>query len=67
MTCKDFADKGGEYGYLYYEKLYEDEKEALVRSSWKKRSMIYCIPMSIARTMGGAIGIYYSYIDLGGF
>ena len=26
-SCKDFKDKGGEYGYLYYENPYEDEKE----------------------------------------
>lgn len=64
MTCKDFADKGGEYGYLYYEKLYEDEKEALVRQQLEKEINDLLYPMSIARTMGGAIGIYYSYIDV---
>ena len=66
-TCKDFADKGGEYGYLYYEKLYEDEKEALVRQQLEKEINDLLYPMSIARTMGGAIGMYYSYIDLAVF
>ena len=66
-TCKDFADKGGEYGYLYYEKLYEDEKEALVRQQLEKEINDLLYPMSIARTMGGAIGIYYSYIDVAVF
>ncbi|MFR5326186.1 MAG: hypothetical protein ACLTFV_08370 [[Clostridium] innocuum] len=66
-TCKDFADKGGEYGYLYYEKLYEDEKEALVRQQLEKEINDLLYPMSVARTMGGAIGMYYSYIDLAVF
>lgn len=66
-TCKDFTDKGGEYGYLYYEKLYEDEKEALVRQQLEKEINDLLYPMSIARTMGGAIGMYYSYIDLAVF
>ena len=48
-TCKDFADKGGEYGYLYYEKLYEDEKEALVRQQLEKEINDLLYPMSIAR------------------
>lgn len=63
-TCKDFCDKGGEYGYLYYERLYEDEKEALVRQQLEKQVNDLLYPMSVARTMGGAIGIYYSYIDV---
>ena len=66
-TCKDFIDRGGEYGYLYYEVLYEDEKEALVRQQLEKEINDLLYPMSIARTMGGAIGIYYSYIDVAVF
>lgn len=66
-TCKDFAALGGEYGYLYYEVLYEDEKEALVRQQLEKEINDLLYPMSIARTMGGAIGIYYSYIDVAVF
>ena len=66
-TCKDFRDKGGEYGYLFYEKLYEDEKEALVRQQLEKEINDLLYPMSIARTMGGAVGIYYSYIDVAVF
>ena len=54
-------------GYLYYEKLYEDEKEALVRQQLEKEINDLLYPMSIARTMGGAIGMYYSYIDLAVF
>lgn len=62
--CKEFKDCGGEYGYLYYEKLYEDEKEALVRQQLEKEINDLLYDMSIARTMGGAVGIYYSYIDV---
>ena len=32
-SCLDFRDKGGEYGYLYYENPYEDEKSALIRQT----------------------------------
>ena len=62
--CKEFNDCGGEYGYLYYEKLYNDEKEALVRQQLEKEINDLLYDMSIARTMGGAVGIYYSYIDV---
>ncbi len=62
--CKEFSSCGGEYGYLYYEKLYEDEKEALVRQQLEKETNELLYDMSIARTMGGAVGIYYSYIDV---
>ena len=58
--CKEFKDCGGEYGYFYYEKLYEDEKEALVRQQLEKEINELLYEMSIARTMGGAVGIYYS-------
>lgn len=63
-TCKELIDKGGEYGYLYFEKLYNDEKEALVRQQLEKEMNDLLYDLSIARTMGGAIGIYYSYIDV---
>lgn len=65
--CKEFNDCGGEYGYLYFEKLYEDEKEALVRQQLEKEVNDLLYDMSIARTMGGAVGIYYSYIDVAVF
>ena len=65
--CKEFNDCGGCYGYLYYEKLYEDEKEALVRQQLEKEVNDLLYDMSIARTMGGAVGVYYSYIDVAVF
>lgn len=63
-SCKDFAQLGGEYGFLYYEVLYHDEKEALLRQQVEKEINDLLYPMSIARTMGGAVGEYYSYLDL---
>ena len=65
--CRDFLALGGEYGFLYYEVLYEDEKEALVRQQLEKEINDLLYPMSIARTMGGAVGEYYSYIDIAVF
>ena len=42
-------------------------KKALVRQQLEKEINDLLYPMSIARTMGGAIGMYYSYIDLAVF
>lgn len=66
-SCKDFKDKGGEYGYLYYENPYEDEKNALIRQTMEKRLDEQLQKLSIARTIGGAIGTFYSYIDVAVF
>lgn len=66
-SCKEFKALGGEYGFLYYEVLYNDEKEALVRQQLEKEINDLLYPMSIARTMGGAVGEYYSYIDVAVF
>lgn len=66
-SCLDFRDKGGEYGYLYYDNPYEDEKNALVRQTMEKKLNELLHPLAIARTIGGAIGTNYSYIDLAVF
>ena len=66
-SCKDFKDKGGEYGYLYYENPYEDEKNALIRQTMEKRLDEQLQKLSIAHTIGGAIGTFYSYIDVAVF
>lgn len=63
-SCIDFRDKGGEYGYLYYENPYDDEKNALIRQTMEKKLNEMLQPLSIARTIGGAMGTHYSYIDL---
>ncbi len=60
-----FNALGGEYGYLYYERIYDDEKEAIHRQSLEKEiNKLFYEDMSIARSMGGAIGSDYSYIDV---
>ncbi|MEG0360136.1 MAG: hypothetical protein RR537_00775 [Longicatena sp.] len=64
VTSKEFVSLGGTYGYLYYEVLYEDEKEAILRQQLEKEIHDLLYPLSIARTIGGAIGIHYSYIDV---
>ena len=66
-TCKFFKELGGEYGYIYFEKLYDDEKEALLRQQLEKQMNELLYDMSIARTMGGAVGVHYSYIDVAVF
>lgn len=66
-SCKEMKQKGAEYGYLFYEVLYEDEKEALLRQQLEKEINKMLYDMSIARTIGGAIGIHYSYIDVAVF
>lgn len=63
-SCKDFKDKGGEYGYLYYENPYADEKNALIRQTMEKKLNDMLYPIGVARTIGGAIGEHYSYIDV---
>lgn len=63
-SCKEFTYLGGQYGFLYYEVVYEDEKEALVRRQLEKEINDLLYPLSVARTMGGAIGTHYSYIDV---
>ena len=52
---------------MYFEKLYEDEKEAVVRQQLEKEINDLLYDISIARTMGGAVGVYYSYIDVAVF
>lgn len=65
--CREFAEKGGEYGYLYYIPEQENEKIALVRQQLEKEIHELLYPMSIARTIGGAVGIHYAYIDVAVF
>ncbi len=55
---------GAQYGYLYYEITQEKEQIALVRQQLEKELQELLYPMSIARTIGGAIGTHYAYIDL---
>lgn len=62
--CKDMKQRGGEYGYLYYEVNGNKEESALLRQQLEKELQELLYPLSIARTIGGAIGTRYAYIDL---
>ena len=52
---------------MFFVLLFEVEKEALVRQQLEKEINDLLYDMSIARTMGGAVGVYYSYIDVAVF
>lgn len=62
--CRELKNLGGEYGFLYYEPTQEKEQIALVRQQLEKEVNDLLYPMSIARTIGGAIGTQYAYIDV---
>lgn len=63
-SCNEAIRFGSEYGYLFYEIEQEKEQIALVRQQLEKELQELFYPMSIARTIGGAIGTHYGYIDL---
>lgn len=60
----EFSTFGAEYGYLYYEPLAEKEKESMIRAQYEKQIHELLSPLGIARTIGGAIGTKYAYIDM---
>lgn len=64
LICKDMKQKGGEFGYIYFEPTQEKEQNALIRQQLEKEIHDLLYPMSIARTIGGAIGTKYAYIDV---
>lgn len=66
-VVRDFRALGGDFGYIYYEKRYEDEKEALLRQELERQLHSLLYDMSIAYCIGGALGEYYTYIDLAVF
>ncbi len=63
-SCEEAQRFGAHYGYFYYEIEQEKEAIALVRQQLEKELQELLYPMSIARTIGGAIGTHYAYIDL---
>ena len=64
FCAHQFFDFGGEYGYLYYEHANSEVNDALVRQKLEKRINEILYPIGIARSIGGAIGTKYAYIDL---
>ena len=62
--CQEMKEKGAEYGYIYYEPKQEKEQIARTRQQLEKELQELLYPVSIGRTIGGAIGTKYAYIDL---
>lgn len=62
-SCNEAMRFGSSYGYLYYEIQHEKEDIALVRQQLEKELQDLFYPMSIARSIGGAIGTQYGYVD----
>lgn len=64
FIASQFFDLGGEYGFLYYPHANSEVNDALIRQKLEKRLNELLFPMGIARSIGGAIGTKYAYIDL---
>lgn len=64
FTYHQFYDFGGEYGYLYYELEGNEANDAYIRQKLEKKLNELLYPLGIARSIGGAIGTKYAYIDL---
>ena len=62
--CNQFFDFGGEYGYVYYEHENSEVNDSIVRQTLEKKLNELLYPLGIARSIGGAIGTKYAYIDL---
>lgn len=60
----EIFDKGGEYGFIYFEPVMKKEEVALFRQKLDKQINELLYPIGIAKTIGGAIGLKYAYIDL---
>lgn len=67
FIANQFFDLGGEFGYLYYEHANSAVNDALVRQQLEKKLNDLLYPIGVARSIGGAIGTTYAYIDLAVF
>lgn len=63
-SCNEALRFGSVYGYLFYEIEQQGEEIAIVRQQLEKEINELFYPMAIARTIGGAIGTHYAYVDL---
>ncbi|MDQ0361672.1 hypothetical protein [Breznakia pachnodae] len=64
VTYHQFFDYGGEFGFLYYKNNAGNEADAIYRQQLEKKLNDLLFPQGIAKSIGGAIGTTYSYIDL---
>ena len=54
---------GAEFGTISFQREYGDEKNALVKQQLERELNDLLYPLGIAKVLGGAIGLNYSYID----
>lgn len=66
-TLDQFNRLGGEYATLSYQHGGYDEKAAAMKRMLEKELNDLLYPLGIARTIGGAVGTKYCYIDLAVF
>lgn len=64
LIANQFYDLGGEYGYVYYEHSNNEKADIVVRQTLEKKLNEIFYEHHTARTIGGAIGLKYAYIDL---
>ena len=62
-----FQEHQAEFGYLYYEHSDRKEEEAMLRAQLEKQLHELLYPLGFARTIGGAFGTKYAYIDVAVF
>ncbi|MGL5977692.1 MAG: hypothetical protein ACRCZJ_01690 [Erysipelotrichaceae bacterium] len=67
QAAGEFFDLGGEYGYFVYRNKYEGENNALLKQTLEKQLQSLLYPLGIARVIGGAIGVNYTYLDVAVF
>ncbi|MDH6366065.1 MULTISPECIES: hypothetical protein [unclassified Breznakia] len=64
VTSHEFFDFGGEFGYVYYENQNGNESDALFRQALEKKFNELLFEKGIAKSIGGAMGATYAYVDL---
>ncbi|MEG0313970.1 MAG: hypothetical protein RR646_01765 [Erysipelotrichaceae bacterium] len=62
-----FEKLGGEFGYIYYEHTQSKEEIAIFRRNLEKQFNSVAYDLGIARSIGGALGSKYCYIDIAVF
>ncbi len=64
LISNQFFDLGGEFGYVYYEHSKNEKRDIVIRQTLEKKLNEILYSHNSARTIGGAIGLKYAYIDL---
>ena len=64
VSYHQFFDYGGEFGFLFYKNNTGNEADAIYRQQLEKKLNDLLFPAGIAKSIGGAIGTIYSYIDV---